>query len=132
MDVGEIEQVRACAKQAIRVLDWPLDLSPFEKETLRYIPESEKIMITFCCLFIVASYQTFWTTLVDMHANLDKVDAAAQLMMDMDTAHVQGPIIFRRTAALRKQAGDPKIARQDAAKENENYWDFSLLTPRLW
>jgi hypothetical protein len=73
-------QIRTCVKYASHVLDWPLDLSPFEKESLRYIPEAGGTMVAYCCLFIVASYQTFGSILPDFHSDLDKVDAAAQLM----------------------------------------------------
>jgi hypothetical protein len=103
------DQIRRCVLYASRVLDWPLDMSPFQKESLRFVSESSSIMVSFCCLYIVASCQTFGSSIPELFINLDKVVAAAQLMIDMSpdaehNAHTQGLLILRRIEALRKKS----------------------------
>jgi hypothetical protein len=63
-------------------------------------------MISFCCLFIIASCQTFTSSIPNTFENLDKVIAAAQLMMDLapdvdHNKHIQGSLILGRAEALR-------------------------------
>lgn len=100
------DQVRRCVVYATGVLDWPLNLSPIQKDRFRYVSESADIMISFCCLFIIASCQTFTSSIPNIFESLDKVIAAAQLIMDLapdvdHNKHIQGSLILRRAEALR-------------------------------
>jgi hypothetical protein len=100
------DQVRRCVVYARGVLDWALNLSPIQKDRFRYVSESAGIMISFCCLFIIASCQTFTSSIPNVFESLDKVVAAAQLTMDLapdvdHNKHIQGSLILRRAEALR-------------------------------
>lgn len=103
-------QVHTCIVNAINVLDWPLNLSPFQKETLRYVPESGGVMVSYCCLYIVATCQTFGSTIPDLFVNLDKVIDAANLILEMapDSEHnmnTQALLILKRVEVLQKELG---------------------------
>lgn len=105
------KQIQTCVYHAGRVLDWPLDLSPIQKDSLRYISESGGIMVSFCCLFIVASCQAFRSRIPDLSESLEKVKATARLMLEMapnsdHSIYRQGLLIARRIDALRHDTGD--------------------------
>jgi hypothetical protein len=151
----QINQVRNCVIYASRVLDWPLDLSPFQKESLRYISESGGIMVSFCCLYILASCQTFGSSIPDLLNSLDKVTMAAQLMINVapdveHNLHTQGLLILKRTEVLRKhRLAESNMLTGLTSQEfmgeefdfNSNcegmsamdlFWDFPILPPRTW
>jgi len=124
-------QFRTCITYAIRVLDWPLDLSPFQKDSLRYMPESAAVMISYCCMFIIASCQTFGSSMPELYAILDKVEAAAQLMLSMAPdiehyTHVQGLLILKITTSLRKPSGGADVAVQRNSRQPEKSTSLGL------
>lgn len=98
------DQVRRCTAYASDVLDWLLNLRPIQKDRFRCVCESASTMVSFCCLFIIASCQTFSSSVPNVFESLDKVTTAAQLMMDLapdeeHNAHIQGSLILKRTRA---------------------------------
>jgi hypothetical protein len=114
------DQIRTCIVYATRVLDWPLDLSPFQKESLRYVPESGSIMVSYCCFYIIASCQTFASNIPDLISSIDKVVLAAQLMLDMapdaeHNAHSQALLILKRVEALRRLLKNNAVLTHDAS-----------------
>jgi hypothetical protein len=126
-------QIRTCVFHAGCVLDWPLDLSPFQKESLRYIPESGGIMVSFCCLFIIESCHTFGSSILDIHAGVNKVAAAAHLILSMapDTehcAHTQGLVILKRTECLRKQLRGRESSLLDSVGSVESNPTLGAMT----
>lgn len=88
------------------LLEWLLTRTPIQKERIRYVSESGGTMIAFCCIFIIASCQTFTAIILNVHEILNNVNAAARLMMDLspdeeNTPYYQGSLVLRPAEALR-------------------------------
>jgi hypothetical protein len=102
------DQLRRCVIYASSVLDWPLNLTPIQKDRFRYVPESASIMMSLCCLFILASCQTFTSSIPNTFESVEKVIMAAQLMIELapdieHSAHIQGSQILKRADVLRRR-----------------------------
>ena len=90
-------------KQCLRLA---IESPSYSKERLRYIPESTLLGLSFYYLFIIASYQTFTSSIPNMFESLDNVLATAKLMInlapDMEhSAHSQGSLLLRRAEDLK-------------------------------
>jgi len=101
------DQVRSCVLCANRVLDWPLRLGPVQKDRLRYVTDTRCIMISFCCLFIIASCQTFASSIPNTFECLENVKASARLMISLSTddesrGYVHGMLILERVKAVQE------------------------------
>lgn len=66
------KQIKLCVYHVGRVLDWALDLSLYKRERVRYIAKSSGIIVSCCCLFNLASCQTFGSRVKGLYENLDK------------------------------------------------------------
>jgi hypothetical protein len=100
------QQIRRCVACANHVLDWPLSRSPVFKDRLRYVDDSAAILISYCCLFIMAICQTFTSSIPNVAECLDYVTSASQLCIDLamnadHEAHIQGTFLLKRAEAFR-------------------------------
>ncbi|PVH80551.1 hypothetical protein DL98DRAFT_191516 [Cadophora sp. DSE1049] len=99
------DQVQRCVTNANHVLEWLLTRSPIQKERIRYVSESSCTMISFCCFFIIASCQTFTSSLQGIDETLGNVIDTAALLMNLSpkehNAHRQGMVVLQRAEKLR-------------------------------
>ncbi len=96
-------------------------------------------MLAFCCIFIIASCQTFTANILNIHEILDNVDAVARLMIDLspddeNAAYYQGLLVLRRVEALRKtleqrKRQDSNIITGEGALRDVNTVQVGLSTP---
>ncbi|KAL2828548.1 hypothetical protein BJY01DRAFT_255347 [Aspergillus pseudoustus] len=112
-------QVHRCAAYASRVLDWSLELRPAQRHRLRFTPDSAVAMMSFCCLFLMATVRTFPSAVESLSLCLERVRLFAELLLDIAPqrdrlAHIYGSLIAERANALHSvnschQATDPAI-----------------------
>ncbi|KAL2071835.1 hypothetical protein VTL71DRAFT_13070 [Oculimacula yallundae] len=98
-------QVRRCVINANDVLIWNFQRSPVQKERIKYVPESSCTMTSFCCLFIIASCQTFGSTISGIEETLNNVILTAKLWMELaptreNNAYYQGSVLLKRAETL--------------------------------
>lgn len=102
----QTQQVRRCAVLANNVLDCVLDIGPVQMDQLRFITDSALALLSFCCLFLMATIRTFPSVLHSVDNCIYRVERFAQVMMDLTTrsdrvAYIYGSLILKRVTILR-------------------------------
>ena len=97
--------------------DFMLDLSPLQKDSLRYIADFGFAMISFCCLYIINAFELFGSRHAVINNYIRKVEQAAHLMVELSVGsnncpRVYGEWILARVEAL--EAGSLTSVSRDA------------------
>jgi hypothetical protein len=101
----EKSQIKRCVANGNRVLEWPLNLSPIQKDKLRSIADAPYTTVSFVCLFIISACQCFPFLVQDNAGALENVTEIARLMKEIaidaeDKPYAHGSLLLMRVEAL--------------------------------